>query len=209
MIDRLTPQSLALVVDNPPGIPSGGHPPVYSLKGTLVEVVRHLRKSTKGYSARVLYGSHAAGKTFIFPDHCLVPATAVQVADHGHEAVHKMVDAFLTDRREGDHNGWAPVEKGDIGHLHEVIDALVTAKWGPDADGDRPVEWALVDRTRYWPLTCEPVPYIDTFGAPTALRVMLTNLDRNTAPVHTQTHLIEEHLLGGDLTTDTKQVENT
>ena len=60
-----------------------------------------------------------------------------------------MIDTFLSQRRESDDGGWAPVTPDDMKQLDGILWALIEAKWGKDPDGDRPVEYTLVDRTRY------------------------------------------------------------
>jgi len=60
------------------------------------------------------------------------------------------IQFFLESPRQSD-GGWAPVEKQDMIQLSDIIQALISAKWQPDADGDLPVEVGIVDRTRYEP----------------------------------------------------------
>ena len=62
--------------------------------------------------------------------------------------INRMIQEFLKDTRHSD-GGWAPVEPQDMEQLYAITQSLIVAKWGADADGDRPVEHALVDRTRY------------------------------------------------------------
>lgn len=45
--------------------------------------------------------------------------------------------------------GWAPVAEGDIAKLAEIVRELVACKYQTDADGDHPVEFQLIDRTRF------------------------------------------------------------
>ena len=69
------------------------------------------------------------------------------------------IKTFLKERRESNGGGWAPVTDEDMEQFHEVIYALIEAKWGADADGDRPMEYKLIDRTRYKSLHYFPIPY--------------------------------------------------
>lgn len=68
------------------------------------------------------------------------------------------IEAFLNERRVSD-GGFAPVTDKDMEQLHEVMYALVEAKWGSDPDGDRPLNYILIDRTKYWPMHYQPVLY--------------------------------------------------
>ncbi len=72
--------------------------------------------------------------------------------------VYVNIEKFLKERREST-GGWAPVTDEDMELFHEVIYSLIEAKWGADPDGDRPVQYKLIDRTKCWPLHFRPVPY--------------------------------------------------
>lgn len=58
----------------------------------------------------------------------------------------KNVEGFLSDRVEGDGDGWSPVSEEDEGQLHEFFKEIIALKWGTDADGDLPINFAIVDR---------------------------------------------------------------
>ena len=62
--------------------------------------------------------------------------------------INRMIQEFLKDTHHSD-GGWAPVEPQDMEQLHSILQALIAAKWDADPDGDRPVEYTLVDRNRY------------------------------------------------------------
>lgn len=73
------------------------------------------------------------------------------------------IDQFLAERRESD-GGYAPVEDGDLELLNDVIGLLVAAKWGKDPDGDRPIEYMIVNRTTHRMPYFQPVPYLKYNG---------------------------------------------
>jgi uncharacterized protein YdaT len=53
---------------------------------------------------------------------------------------------FLDDRVEGDGDGWAPVSAEDESKLYDLFKEIIALKWGTDADGDLPINFALCDR---------------------------------------------------------------
>lgn len=73
--------------------------------------------------------------------------------------VYVNIEKFLKERRESNGGGWAPVTDEDMELFHAVLYSLIEAKWGADADGDRPMEYKLIDRTQYRPLHYFPIPY--------------------------------------------------
>jgi len=60
---------------------------------------------------------------------------------------------FLEERRESPDGGWAPITEGDKEGMIDVLEAIIDAKWGADADGDYPVSYRLSDRTKYHTLS--------------------------------------------------------
>ena len=69
---------------------------------------------------------------------------------------------FLAEFREPDGTGWAPVTEGDMELFHRLMQAIIEAKFGSDVDGDRPIDYILIDRTKYWPLHYMHIPYYRT-----------------------------------------------
>lgn len=69
-----------------------------------------------------------------------------------------LINKFLAERRKSD-GGYAPVTETDLEQLHAIINRLITLKWGPDPDGDWPINWHIIDRTRFEPMHYAPVPY--------------------------------------------------
>lgn len=55
--------------------------------------------------------------------------------------------------------GWATVAENDIQKLGEIVRDLIACKYQTDADGDRPIDWQLIDRTKYEPSHFFPIPY--------------------------------------------------
>jgi len=61
------------------------------------------------------------------------------------EELEALIGLFLSERRESD-GGYAPVEPEDWDQLHKIINCLINAKWMADPDGDRPINYRLVNR---------------------------------------------------------------
>ena len=74
------------------------------------------------------------------------------------------IESFLTTRSLSD-GGWAPVSKEDFDSLDEIFSELIDAKWGADPDGDRPINFKLIDRTRFEPDHFDLYPYIPLMGS--------------------------------------------
>ena len=68
-----------------------------------------------------------------------------------YENIHEMIDKFLKEYRTSDGDSWTSVPSGDIQQLHDVVHAIVDAKYDKDLDGDLPIEVHLVDRNVYCP----------------------------------------------------------
>jgi len=120
---------------------------------------------------------------------------AIQPVFHKHEAVPQNIKDFLKERRESDGGGWAPVTEEDMDLLHAVIYSLIEAKWGADADGDRPMQYQLIDRTKYWPSHYFPIPY----GHKTGKREeefdnAMTNLSMAMEAVRTTEVMVERYM---------------
>lgn len=75
------------------------------------------------------------------------------------EPVYQALERFLEEPRESE-TGWAPFTDQDEKRLHVLLDALARAKWQEDADGDRPLDVTVVNRTRQEPLHFNPLPYL-------------------------------------------------
>ena len=63
------------------------------------------------------------------------------------EKLMEYIYGFLAEHRDSD-GGWAPVTEQDLVQLDAIICLLIEAKWSPDTDGDRPISYRIVDRTR-------------------------------------------------------------
>jgi hypothetical protein len=74
------------------------------------------------------------------------------------EALHKMVDDFLSERRASD-GGWAKVTDADVRDLEGIVRALIEAKCEEDLDGDIPLQFVLVNRLKTEALHFRPLPY--------------------------------------------------
>jgi len=113
---------------------------------------------------------------------------------------------FLSEHCETEGYGWAPVTHNDIAHLHQLMDAIVDAKWDADCDGDRPINFQIVDRTRFEPMHFTQVPYrhhADGFVNPLAreawnaqvLEACMRNMKTATDMFDTEVHIEQHHRL--------------
>lgn len=58
------------------------------------------------------------------------------------------LNTFFSTFVEGDGDDFAPVSNDDLSELYGIFRDIVELKWGGDADGDLPINFALVDRNR-------------------------------------------------------------
>ena len=104
------------------------------------------------------------------------------------------IKTFLKERRVSD-GGWAPVTGDDMEQFHAVIYSLIEAKWGADPDGDRPIQYKLVDRTKYWPLHYFPIPYGHDDGKrEEEFDNAMTNLSMAMEAIRTTDVMVERHI---------------
>lgn len=82
------------------------------------------------------------------------------------------IDAFLTTKRKTS-GGYAPVTGKDLDQLLGIIQYLFEAKWERDPDGDLPLEFKLIDRTRFEPMHFMPVPYMGLKSSPEQMEAAL------------------------------------
>lgn len=73
--------------------------------------------------------------------------------------IHGAIDKFAKDRRLADGGGWAPVHDEDLDQLHCILNALLVLKFQRDCDGDLPINFEIIDRTKFEPSHFMPVPY--------------------------------------------------
>ena len=71
----------------------------------------------------------------------------------------KMLEAFLKKKSESQNGGFAKVSEGEIEDLYKIIRCILELKYEKDASGDIPVDFRLVDRTKFERLHYIPVPY--------------------------------------------------
>jgi hypothetical protein len=69
------------------------------------------------------------------------------------------VEKFIRNRRPRVDSGYAPVKDGDITELSMILQAIIEAKWDADVDGDYPINWKFIDRTKCEPMHFRAVPY--------------------------------------------------
>jgi hypothetical protein len=76
------------------------------------------------------------------------------------KSIQSKIEGFLSQKVEADGSGWAPVGDNDLGSMMDIFHAILEAKYAADADGDRPIDITLVDRTRYQSDYFAPLPHI-------------------------------------------------
>lgn len=74
-------------------------------------------------------------------------------------AISERITAFLAGGQTRSDGGFAPVTPKELEQLHDIIGALIAAKYEADPDGDLPVEVILTDRTRYERPFTSAIPY--------------------------------------------------
>ena len=84
----------------------------------------------------------------------------------------RLIQAFLSERRHSDDCGWATVEQQDLNQLECILYALIEAKWDADTDGDYPIEYVLVDRTKYVRDNFFSIPYVHEANAESRLKIV-------------------------------------
>lgn len=75
-----------------------------------------------------------------------------------YENVIEMVTEFIAVRKESK-GGYAPVETDEVRQLAEIMKSLIELKYEEDPDGDMPIEFRIVDRTRFESHIFDTVPY--------------------------------------------------
>jgi len=97
----------------------------------------------------------------------------------------RKVEKFLQERRESD-GGYAPVTIQDHTGLCEILELLVEMKWGPDPDGDFPVEVKITNRHAQERLQFQPLPYWHKAETELQKRQILQDAMYNLAMATTQ-----------------------
>lgn len=111
------------------------------------------------------------------------------------EELSKNIKKFLKERRVSSGGGWAPVTDDDMDLFHEIISGLIEAKWGQDADGDRPMQYKLIDRTKYRPMHYFSVPYGHRDGCrEEEFDNAMTNLSMAMEAIRTTDVIVERHI---------------
>lgn len=70
----------------------------------------------------------------------------------------QLLNSFLVERRESS-GGFAPVTEKDWEQLHQIVERLLELKFGPDPDGDLPVNYMLINRHVHGPIHFMRQPY--------------------------------------------------
>ncbi|MHC4188403.1 MAG: hypothetical protein ACYSUB_01800 [Planctomycetota bacterium] len=95
-------------------------------------------------------------------------------------ALDSLINRFLDDRRKSDGSGWACITSEDMDTLREIIHELIELKCEPDADGDYPIEFKLINRRTHERMCYRPLPYRrqqnDTVSHAELMRILTANL---------------------------------
>lgn len=83
------------------------------------------------------------------------------------------IDVYLSERKKSN-SGWAPVELEEMRLLNDIIHNLITLKYEEDVDGDLPVEWHAVDRTKCY----NPFLHYSDIEYPSKLRTLYDYVNR-------------------------------
>ena len=84
------------------------------------------------------------------------PARAAKMA----KPLQSKIERFLAVRRKSSGGGWAEVNDGDMLALKNIIEELIKAKFQADADGDYPIQFALVNRReQIWSVSPRAIDY--------------------------------------------------
>lgn len=117
------------------------------------------------------------------------------------------LEAFLCPQeKRKSTGGYAPVEDGDMNDLAQILRMLIERKWETDPDGDRPVDWELIDRTKYEPMPYRrQIPYrhhdegLDPIGkeelASEVLEACITNAQSAMQRLNTEARILQSHRL--------------
>lgn len=95
--------------------------------------------------------------------------------------LNKDIELFLSERRESEQGGFSLVTDKDRDIFGDIINKLIMLKWESDADNDFPIEFKMIDRTRFQRMHYMQVPYLPI--VPTlrellkARRIIDVNLD--------------------------------
>jgi hypothetical protein len=74
------------------------------------------------------------------------------------EHLHARMSSWLNNVRMST-GGWAEITEDDVDELWYLVDGLIHLKCDSDPDGDVPIDFLLVDRTKNERMCFRPVPY--------------------------------------------------
>lgn len=102
-----------------------------------------------------------------------------------------MLDDFMKTRSKCDGSGWAPVAEDDIEKLGKIILRILEEKYERDCDGSIPVEFDLVDRTRFERMHYFKIPYEHKAKTNDERMRILSLLNSN---VHNAARALDQHV---------------
>lgn len=70
-----------------------------------------------------------------------------------------MINSFLETRKKNDGTGWPEVTKKEMSDLGKIINLITELKYEKDCDGDKVIEFILINRTRQNSIPYYPLPY--------------------------------------------------
>lgn len=91
----------------------------------------------------------------------------------------KKIESFIAIRSKSE-GGYSPVSNKDIQDLSSILQSLIEAKYEEDPDGDLPISYQLIDRTKYQTSPYSPMPHTHRLGGDlNALRSALRSAQTN------------------------------
>jgi hypothetical protein len=74
------------------------------------------------------------------------------------EEIFERLRKFFEVKKEST-GGWAPVENDEVATLADIFNDIIHNKYEMDPDGDVPINFRLIDRTKYEPMHYYPLRY--------------------------------------------------
>lgn len=159
-----------------------------------------------GCTCPVLDNHHGAGwrggvvgpggeTLFVFAGSCPLHGQALETGDEPAQTLGERVEAFVGAGHTVDPNTGGPrIPEDDLHELHEIVRALVLAKYGPSDHKETPyIECRLHNRQTHWTPECVAIPFSnrDPYGALHCARL-------NAAAANNALDLVFKTLLYGE-----------
>lgn len=113
---------------------------------------------------------------------------------------HELLDEFLNNYCKSDGGGYAPFTTEDQATLVELLRKIREVKFEVDSDGDLPLEFKIINRTKSEPMHFFVLPYLhqqDRKGIIEYLTLANTNMQIAADIVRHATHAMQEEFSEG------------